>query len=333
MSRSRPTIRDVAAEAGVSVATVSNVVNGHAHVRDATKRKVLDAIESLGYQASRAARSLPAGRSFLLAYCLPSNETPNAALDVFLHQMVQTASEADLEVLLFRQRADDPIEPYAELLRRGGADGFVLSGIDYGDPRVEFLRERNVPFACFGRVADPAVDWVDVDGAAGVAAAVDHAADTGHERIVLFGWPEGSQAGDERRRGYEERLTDLGLEVLPAVTSVGEFDLARKKAPELLETGATSVICVSDTLALGLMAGLRDLGVEPGRELAVTGFDDIPAASLTAPALTSVRQPMAAVGRQLVDRLVAQLTDQTRLDSTFIEPDLIVRQSTTEYSG
>lgn len=333
MSRSRPTIRDVAAEAGVSVATVSNVVNGHAHVRDATKRKVLDAIESLGYQASRAARSLPAGRSFLLAYCLPSNETPNAALDVFLHQMVQTASEADLEVLLFRQRADDPIEPYAELLRRGGADGFVLSGIDYGDPRVEFLRERNVPFACFGRVADPAVDWVDVDGAAGVAAAVDHAADTGHERIVFFGWPEGSQAGDERRRGYEERLTDLGLEVLPAVTSVGEFDLARKKAPELLETGATSVICVSDTLALGLMAGLRDLGVEPGRELAVTGFDDIPAASLTAPALTSVRQPMAAVGRQLVDRLVAQLTDQTRLDSTFIEPDLIVRQSTTEYSG
>jgi len=130
-SPKRPTIREVAELGGVSVATVSNVVNGHAHVREGTRKRVRDAIEELGYRPSRAAKSLPAGRTFMLAYCLPGDEFPNSALDVFLHQIVSTASEADLELLLFTQMRTDRVEPYSDLLRSGGADGFVLSEIEY----------------------------------------------------------------------------------------------------------------------------------------------------------------------------------------------------------
>jgi len=329
-SEKRPTIRDVAQLASVSMATVSNVVNGHAHVRDITKQRVLDAIATLGYKASRAAKSLPAGRTFMLGYCLPGDTAPNSALDVFLHQIVLTASEADLELLLFAQKRVDRVQPYAELLRSGGADGFVLSGIEYEDPRVTYLQERNIPFVCFGRVDDPAVAWVDVNGAAGIAAAVDHVYNQQRERLAFVGWPAGSPAGDDRLDGFVSATKSLDLDSSAVVRVINDFDAARKAVPALLgDFDPEAIVCVSDTVALGVMAGLRDIGVVPGRHVMVTGFDDVPAASLTAPGLTSLRQPMDRVGALLVERLVALLTGKDLPSSVLVEPDLIVRQSTT----
>ena len=323
----QPTIRDVAASAGCAVSTVSNVLNGHAHVRDTTKQRVLDAIDELGYKPSRAARSLPAGRTFLLGYCLPGDATPNHALDVFLHRVVATASDADLEVLLFTKRGTSEVEPYAELLRRGGADGFILSGIGYDDQRVAFLRERNISFACFGRVDDPSVSWVDVDGAAGIRATVEHLVAAGHQRLAFVGWPEGSATGDDRAAGFVEATEAAGLPSGAIHRITNDFERARLLVPELLESGPTAVACVSDTLALGVMAGLRDAGVRPGQDVAVTGFDDTPAAALTAPGLTSVRQPMDTIGQLLVERLVARLTGGPVPPPVLVAPELIVRQS------
>ena len=326
----RPTIRDVAEAAGVSPATVSNVVNNHPHVRGRTKAKVLDAIAQLGYRPSRAAKSLPSGRTFLVAYCLPSDMALNFALDLFLHQVVSSAAEADLETLLITQRGSDAVQPYADLLRHGGADGFVLSGIDYGDPRISFLRERDIPFACFGRVDDPDIASVDVDGAAGIAAAVDHLCDLGHERIAFMGWPEGSATGDDRYGGFARRLADVDLAPAAVLRTLDDFDLGRKLvAPLMADHRPTAVVAVSDTLALGAMAGLREVGLVPGRDVAVTGFDDVPAASLAVPGLTSLRQPMERVGALLVERLVAQMTGERAPAHALIEPDLIIRDSTT----
>jgi len=329
--QSRPTIKDVALLAGVSVATVSNVVNEHSHVRPNTRRKVFDAIDSLGYSASRAAKSLPAGRTFLLAYCLPRDPSPNAPLDVFLHEMVETASKADLEFLLFNRREDEPATgPYGRILRAGGADGFVLSSIEYQDERVKFLNERNIPFACFGRVDDPeGVMWVDVDGASGIRSAVRHVHELGHDRITFIGWPQGSATGDHRHEGFVEACDELDIRSPTTVRCTGEFDHCRSVVPEIVSRHSpTAIVCVSDTIALGIMAGLREAGMEPGQDIAVTGFDDIPAASLTAPGLTSIRQPMQLVGGLLVKRLVARLTGKDEPESVLVEPELIVRQST-----
>lgn len=330
-SANRPTIRDVAQLAGVSVATVSNVVNGHAHVREQTKEKVLQAIHELGYQASRAARSLPAGRTYLIAYCIPGADEPNPAMDVFLHRIAHTASLSDLELVLFTKKpGQSPTEPYAEILRRGGADGFVLSGIDYADERVAFLRDRNIPFACFGRPGghDDA-SWVDVDGATGVRSAVDHLHSLGHDRIAFVGWPEGSATGDNRYRGFVDAAERHSLDADRTVRTINGFDEGRKLVADLMNDHAPSaVVCVSDVIALGVMTGLRELGLQPGADIAVTGFDDTPAASLTSPGLTSLRQPMDRIGSLLVERIVARLTGEDAPASVLVEPDLIVRTST-----
>ena len=316
------------------MATVSNVLNDHPHVRGKTKAKVVEAIDKLGYRASRAAKSLPSGRTFLLAYCLPGATSQNAALDVFLHHVVATAAEADFETLLVTQRGVDPIQPYAELIRRGGADGFVLSGIDYGDPRVPYLREVDVPFACFGRVEDDSVASVDVDGAAGVAAAVEHLGSLGHDRLAFVGWPEGSATGDNRYSGFAQGVQALDLDAVAVVRTVDDFDLGRKLVPSLMRGEQPSaIVVVSDTLALGVMAGLGDLGLRAGRDVAVTGFDDIPAASLALPGLTSLRQPMDRVGALLVEQLLAQMAGEAVRSPILVEPDLIVRDSTTTSAG
>ncbi len=326
----RPTIRDVAQTAGVSMATVSNVVNGHAHVRQRTRGKVLDAIDQLGYQASRAAKSLPAGRTFMLAYCLHDDARQNPALDVFLHQIVSTAASAGLELILTTQAGSDRLAPYVELVRRGGADGFVLSGIEYHDERVTFLRERNIPVACFGRVADSGVPWIDVDGAAGVRASVGHLIDQGRSRISFVGWQPGPPAGDARHAGFTDATIAAGLRVGTEIRVANDFDEARKAVAEQLEgVDVDALVCVSDTVALGAMAGLRDLGLIPGADVAVTGFDDVPAAALTVPGLTSLRQPMDRVGALLVERIIALLTGEDAPESVLLEPDLIVRESTT----
>ncbi len=336
----RPTIKDVARVAGVSVATVSNVMNGHAHVRERTRAKVRRAIDTLGYRVSRAARSLPVGRTYLLAYCLPSDANYNAALNTFLHQVVASATDAGLEVLLVTQKGGDQLQPYRDLIERGGADGFVLSGIGYGDERVDYLGSQDIPFACFGRADDPTVPAVDVDGAAGTAAAVEHLRELGHERIAFVAWPEGSATGDDRLDGYRNSAAALGLDADAVVRSLDDFDLGRKLVPDLMRRfSPTAVVCVSDLLALGVVAGLRDHRLAPGADVAVTGFDDIPAASLSAPALTSLRQPLDRVGALLVERLVAQVNG-TRAASAasnsvsavaaephLVEPDLIVRDS------
>ncbi|NOX28962.1 MAG: substrate-binding domain-containing protein [Actinobacteria bacterium] len=191
------------------------------------------------------------------------------------------------------------------------------------------MSERNIPFVCFGRVDDPTVQWVDVDGAAGIRAAVTHVYQQGHERLAFVGWPKGSAAGDDRFAGFTTEVESLEMRSYGLVRVVNDFDAARKSVADLMrQSDPTAIVCVSDTLALGVMAGLRDLGMVAGRDVAVTGFDDIPAASLTAPGLTSLRQPMNTVGTLLVERLVARLLGENPPSSMLVEADLIVREST-----
>ena len=186
---------------------MSNVVNGNPKVGTETRHKVLAAIESVGYQASRAARSLRSGRTYLPATGWAAN--PTLALDVFLHHMVATAVDADLEVVLLSERDGDPVEPYRAMVQRGGADGFILEGVSYDDPRIPFLEAQGIPFACFGRVdGREDIPWVDIDGAGGTSTAVRH---------VLVGVPERRlrRLGDRRPRRRRARarlpLSDRGL--------------------------------------------------------------------------------------------------------------------------
>jgi DNA-binding LacI/PurR family transcriptional regulator len=330
----RVTIKDVGRAAGVSVATVSNVLNSPDVVASDTHARVTAVIEQLGYEPNRAARALQQQRTFLIGYQLPV-VTDAFALDAFLHRVVVRAEEADLEIVLFTpKRGQDQIDAYREMIRRGAVDGFVISGTDHGDDRIAYLLEVGFPFVTFGRTDTPDEHaWVDVDGRAGVQQAVAHLVELGHLDIALIGWPNGSVTGDERAAGYRLGLEDAGITVRDELTVRTEngVETGVEAMEQLLrlDMPPTAVVAVQDFLALGAMHAIRDAGMEIGHDVAVIGFDDIPSAALFVPQLSSIRQPMEMVGVLVVEMLVERLDRDANVSSraeTLI-PELIVRAS------
>ncbi len=203
----KATITTVARHAMVSRQTVSNVLNSPHLVREETRARVLASIEALGYRANQAARQMRTGRSRLLAVRIgPAGDGINGSvLDTFLHGLTETASSAGYRIVLYTA-ADDAgeIATYDDLLASYDLDGFVLTSTHHGDVRTAWLAEHDVPFVTFGRPwgAPAGHPWVDVDGAAGTAAATRHLIAAGHRRIAFVGWPDGSGVGDDRRAGW-----------------------------------------------------------------------------------------------------------------------------------
>ena len=329
----RQTIRNVSDRAGVSVATVSNVLNAPHLVASDTRTRVMEAIEALGYRPNRTARSLKARKTYRIGYRL-SDPGPQAALDTFLHQLVATATNHGFDLTLFAPRSgEDDLDAYREVIRSGDVDGFVLSETNYADRRVELLSELGFPFAAFGRADHPSpFPWVDVDGAAGLAAVVEHLASLGHRRIALMAWPPGSESGDNRVDGFERGMHAAGLTIdrqLVRRTENG-FLAGKAAAAGLLESDPpTAIVTVQDELGFGAMAAVSDRGLQPGRDIAVTGFDDTPAAAYVWPGLTTVHQPFDEVARALVNLLVDRLDKPDEPPgSVMLTPGLVVRGST-----
>lgn len=334
------TISDVAEAAGVSRQTVSNVLNAPHRVRAATRERVERVIAELGYHPNRLARSLRASSPGMVGYRLQPVATESVAAihDRFLHALAEAGQADDHHMLVFT--AADPegeSERCTALWRTGAVSGVVLYDISPHDPRPERLAAAGVPFAAFGRTATGTehYSWVDVDNAAGTAAAVDHLVAAGHRRIGFLGWPEGTSVGDTRARGWLTAMDRHGLlaESHRLDVRAGADTMANgtRLMAELLDRPEppTSVVAATDTLAAGVLQAMRDRGLRPGDDVAVVGFDDTPAAS--ALGLSSLRQPIEEAGRLIMAELV-RLTGSGRGAAgpqlnRLLEPELIVRSS------
>ncbi|HEY0638408.1 MAG TPA: LacI family DNA-binding transcriptional regulator [Pseudonocardiaceae bacterium] len=300
----------VARAAGVSRQTVSNVLNAPHVVHPDTRARVEAVIREVGYRPNRVARSLRTRSTHLIGYCVGGD---NPLLDRFLHAMSTAAGQRGYHLVLFTAPPGaDGLPAYEDLLARNTVDGFVLSETTVGDRRPAWLASRGVPFVAFGRPwsSDPAVDvgsWVDVDGAAGTAAATRHLYDLGHRRIGFVGWPAGSGSGDDRLRGWREECARLGLGEQPAAHGENGIEHGAALATTLLTAPEppTALVCVSDVMALGAQQAAR----AAGRAVALVGFDDSPLAALPGIDLTSVRQPVERIGRDVVRLLLDQLGD------------------------
>ena len=294
--------------------------------------RVQAVITQLGYRPSRAARSLQARRSYLIGYLLPPADD-TFALDVFLHALVTAAGLFDLEIALFSPKADESeLDAYRRLIRSADVDGFILSETNYRDPRIGLLTEAEFPFVTFGRaLTDHPFSWVDVDGADGMSQVVDHLLDQGHQELTLVAWPEGSESGDDRVRGFQLALRRRGqaLEKHPVVRSENGFDQGVAIGRELMarDQPPRAIACVEDGLALGVMAAINESGRRVGREVAVTGFDDSAPARLISPGLTSVRQPMEKVATVLIETLIERFVSANQPRTALLRPELIVRGS------
>jgi DNA-binding LacI/PurR family transcriptional regulator len=287
-----PTVEDVAAAAGVSRQTVSNVLNSPGIVKQATRERVERAIAELGYRPHTAARALRTRRSSTIGVHLDpyAGGISGVVLDRFVHALTDRAGERRMRVLIYAARTpDEEIERMRDLLDGGEVDAFVITGTFHGDPRTQWLLRRDVPFVAFGRpwgaddVDTPEHLWVDVDGAAGVRAATRHARDAAGEHVAFLGWPAGSGTGDDRERGWRDLM---GADAV-RLTAEEDVQAARTVVGDALRNGAAidAIVCASDTLAIGARLAAASAGRE---DVLVIGFDNTPAAE--ALSLSSVEQ-------------------------------------------
>ena len=340
----KPTLKDVAAQAGVSYQTVSKVLNGQGNVAAETQQRILRVVEELDYRPNVTARGLRNQATKLIGYSwtpMPPDQA-NPILDRFLTSMVEAAEAAGHHVMLFpTHNSADMVAQYRELVRSNRVDGFILSSTNYDDPRIRFLMETDFPFVAFGR-ANPEWDfpYVDVDGRTGIADATRHLIEQGHKRIALLAWPGESRVGTSRSAGYADAMQEAGLPLHPRWTRLadGTFQNGYAETQLLLDLAAdqrpTAVVALDDLLAIGAMRAAQDAGLTVGRDFGVTGFDDTPGVQHLRPSLTSVRQPVWEVGKHIVQVLIERLAGNTDANShTLLKPQLIVRESSLRQSA
>jgi DNA-binding LacI/PurR family transcriptional regulator len=338
---SQVTLKQVAKYAGVSYQTVSKVLNHQGSVSKETEERIWEAVRTLGYRPNLIARSLRSQRSGMIGYSWEPAfpEQANAILDLFLRSMTEAAEAAGYHLLAFPFRPGKAwVDAYRELIDTNRVDGFVLSSVEYNDPRIQFLQERGFPFVAFGR-SNPGWEFpcVDVHGGAGMRKVVEHLVERGHRRIAAIGWPEQSRVGQNRLDGFIEALQANGIQPNPEWIARGEGSIAFSKEtvqkwlnlPPTLRP--TAITAFNDIMAIGAMQAIRENGLEPGRDIAVTGFDDSPLVQYLTPSLTSVRQPIIEVGQAVMNLLLEQLNGERAVNTCrLIEPELIIRQSSSE---
>lgn len=342
----RVTLKEVAARASVSYQTVSKVINEKVHVSKDTEQRIWDAVRELDYTPSYTARSLRSQRSMTIGYSWEPSppDQANPILDEFLQSMFRTAEIYGYYLLCFPYHAEihRQLAIYREMIDTGRVDAFVLSIINYNDPCVNYLLERNFPFVGFGHLDNPrSFPNIDVDGGLGLHMAVDHLLELGHRRIAALAWPSDSRVGNNRMDGYYAAMRKAGIHTHTEWVQRGEgsYDVGFQATlkflalPELLRP--TAIVAMNDLMAIGAMAAIHQAGLRPGADIGVIGFDDSPTVRYLNPPLTSLRQPISTIGKTLMERLIAYLETGEYPDPMceLVAPQLVIRESTIGFEG
>lgn len=327
------TIADVAGEAGVSIATVSRVLNDAGYpVKPATRDRVLAAIDKLEFRPNELARGLLLKRTRTLGLLIP--DIANGYYHAISRGVEDVAAERDHTVVFCNTDRDAAkSQRYIETLLNRRVDGIIIGGggVDFAAAHRAFSR-ANVPAVFVGR---PRVDWpsVQIDNVAAAATATTHLTDLGHVRIAMVAGPPELQTTRDRVRGFRQALAGAGLDPDPAPIQDGDFDEqgGYEAAARLLDQGPTAIFAANDRMALGALAAAADRGLRLPQDLSLVGFDDIEMARFARPALTTVSLPLHAMGetaaRLLLDQLPPAATP-TQVPSEVLTTELVIRQST-----
>ena len=331
--RARPTIHDVAAEAGVSRGTVSRALNGGLNVSPAALEAVLAAVRKTGYVANSAARSLVTQRAHSIAFVLtePQSrlfEDPN--FSILLQACTQELAEHDLPLLLMTASSDVERKRTSRFLAAGHVDGVLLVSSHTGNPLVDELLQFDIPVVTCGKPLghEGRVAYAAADDRAGARSMVRHLRERGRTRIATITGPLDTPGGVERLAGYRDVL---GADAVPSLIAQGDYTRAGGEAAmaELLAKSPDldAVFVASDLMAAGALTVLQDAGLRVPQDVAVGGFDDSGIASTTRPALTTVRQPFERITREMV-RLLLDLVAGHPPAAALLPTELVVRAST-----
>jgi DNA-binding LacI/PurR family transcriptional regulator len=329
-----PTLADVAHLAGVSSATASRVLTGSARVRPQTKDKVEQAMTRLGYVRNRAARSPATRRAGSIALVV-GEETVRVFADPFYARMLRSVSKelssADSQLVMLTLHSPRDYQTVSRYLRGGHVDGALFVSMhDRPDFDYESL---GIPIVLCGRPApsSTSLSYVDADNIGGARSAVRHLLDSGRKAIATIAGPPDMAPGIDRLLGYRQALGAAGA-LDPGMIAYGDFSTmsGQHALLRLLDhrPGIDAVFAASDLMAAGALHALRRLGRRVPRDVALIGFDDLPVAQQTDPQLTTVRQPVDAMGSRMVSEILARLADPGREPShVVLGTELISRGS------
>ncbi len=330
----RPTIRQVAAHAGVGFKTVARVVNGEPGVAPATAARVQEALSELGYVPDDSAGSLRrnGGRTRTIGLTISNVANPLAAQ---IHGGVEIAADAHNVATFAASLHEDPGAEYRHtraFLRRR-VDGLILTPVAPDQGYLQLALDRGTPIVCVDR--EPSgieTDCVIVDNAAATGAAVRHLASRGHRRIAHLGDMETIQTARDRRGGYREAMAALGLGVDEhlIVPDLPDELQAYAAARRLLESPSppTAIHSAQNLITIGAIRALRDLGLS--HQVAIVGFDDIPLGDMLSPAVTVISHDLRRVGQVAADRLFARIGGDTSPARKIIVPTQLVARGSGE---
>jgi LacI family transcriptional regulator len=331
-----PSVKDVAASAGVSLGTVSNVMNRPEVVSSATRERVERAMAELGFVRNESARQLRAGTSRTLAYVMLDGSNP------FFHDVAQgielAAEDADLSLFICNSNGHAHREEvHLDRLVQQRVQGLLITPVDPDAPYLAGIAKRGIPVVIVDRAgAGGAFCSVAVDDVLGGRIAVEHLVEQGHTRVAVIGGPESFGQVRERLEGARQVWAELGMapDDLTYLPTGGMTVAEGRSAGERLagipaRRRPTAAFCANDLLALGLLQQAIGAGLRIPDDLAIVGFDDIEFAAAAAVPLTSVRQPRQELGRAAAGLVLDEATNpEHRHQQLLFVPELVARAST-----
>lgn len=332
--RRRSGIREVAEAAGVSVGTVSNVLNNPDLVADATRRRVEEAIRQLRFVRNGSARQLRAGRSAAVGAIVLDIGNP------FFTEVARGIEDRLGEdgCILILCSSDERAEKearYLRLLEEQGVRGVLVTPAGGELDQLDELRGRGTPVVLLDRTStDPDICSVAVDDVKGGELAAGHLVGLGHRRIAFVNGPTKIRQCADRRRGVRRALRGAGLDLTASLQEVTvatlNADGGEAALDEILTAGRefpTAIACVNDLTALGVLRGLRRRGMTAPDDMAVVGYDDVEFAGMLSTPLTSVRQPKYQLGRTAAELMLAESDPNHRHQRVLFQPELVTRES------
>lgn len=327
------TIRDIARAAGVSVATVSKVLNDYKTVSRATREKVLALVSEMQFRPNEAARSLVGRRSMTIGILL----TAGLSNPFFVHLLGgidEALKERSYDLIYLAQLSAHPEYNFVQHCRSRNVEGVLAFGFQLGELDADKLVASGIPTLFIDlNLTGPRAGYISSDNTEAVRGTVGYLAGLGHRRIAFVAGLPGSYVGESRLAGYREGMEAAGLPISAELVAVGDFtqETGYRGVQQLLELPErpTAIICCSDKAAIGALQAAREAGVAVPDELSVVGFDDIDEARVVHPPLTTVRQDMPRLGRLAIELLDRLITEPSGSPPVVITPtELLVRGTT-----
>lgn len=333
----RPTIHDIAKKVGRSITTVSRALHDYDDVSAKTKKLVRQTAKEMGYVANKQAQLLRKKHTRTIGFILPTFG-PRLS-DPFFSELLagigNAAGENEYDLLVSTASpGEHEMETYKKFVQSRRVDGFIIVRTRIEDERVLYLDSIGFPFVTFGRVPGlEHIHYIDENSECGMRRIVDHLVELGHRKFACIAPSLNLAFAIHRVKGLKECLLFHKIEMEPDCLLTG--DLTEKSGYErMLELinrphRPTAVVACNDMMAIGAIRAIQDYGLTVGKDVSVTGFDNIPSSEHMRPSLTTVSQPIYQIGHRVCEMLINLINKkETGKCQILLEPTLIVRQST-----